>query len=176
MTNVKLFLGTSRRRDSVDATKGMEAAMRYLGLVLCILTLAACSKAAPRGDYADQKSDTLLARPSASRAMPAAAPPPMNRAPAGPSPGGVAAAASEGPPTQTGAAQTGAMPPAAPMLAYDYRLGLTMPAGSVRAAMERHQKACEDAGPLTCQVTSAQAQTEGHDIARATLQMRAAPV
>jgi hypothetical protein len=67
------------------------------------------------------------------------------------------------------------MTPAAPMLAYAYRIGLTMPAGHVRGAMERHQKACEDAGPNVCQVTAADAQTEGRDIAQARLQIRATP-
>jgi hypothetical protein len=151
-----------------------EATMtRRIGAVaLSVLALAACSKSPQRyAPASDQKTDAVVMRPPADRAAPAS-PPMMLRPP----PAAAAANVAAGAPAPAAAAPISpTMAPSAPMLAYEYQLGLTMPAGGVRAAMERHQKACEDAGPLVCQVTNAQAQTEGRDIARATLQMRAVP-
>ena len=145
---------------------------RAIGAVaLSVLALAACSKSPQSyAPASDQRTDAAVMKPSADRAAPAA-PPMMLRSPAA-APAGVAAGA---PAPAAATPISPKMAPSAPMLAYEYQLGLTMPAGGVRAAMERHQKACEDAGPLVCQVMGAQAQTEGRDIARATLQMRAAP-
>src|SRR4051812_38187069 len=47
-------------------------------------------------------------------------------------------------------------PPAAgqPMLAYEYDYGLTVPAGSLRALMAGHERACREAGPAVCQLTA----------------------
>ena len=62
---------------------------------------------------------------------------------------------------------------AAPMIAYAYSDVMWAPAQQVKPLMQRHQKACVDAGPLTCQVVSVQ-QSQGED-ASATLELRATP-
>lgn len=147
-------------------------AMPLLAVTLGAATLAGCSRShqPPPSPQGDEKVDAEIIRPPVADIYAPPAPrmvgeparllPPAVMKPSVP------------PPSVT----TAAMPPAAPMLAYAYSIGLTMPAGAVRGTMERHQKACEDAGPLVCQVTSAQAASEGRDIAHARLQIRATPL
>lgn len=61
----------------------------------------------------------------------------------------------------------------APMIAYAYTDAIWTPAQQVKPLMQRHQKACVDAGPAVCQVVSVQ-QSQGED-ASATLEVRATP-
>lgn len=62
-----------------------------------------------------------------------------------------------------------------PMLAYEYRIGLEVPLERLSALIEKHEKACNDAGPTVCQVIGANTSAEGNAGARATLEVRAEP-
>lgn len=62
------------------------------------------------------------------------------------------------------------------MLAYEYALGVEAPLGRLTALVDKHEKACTDAGPAVCQVIGANTANDGPDgAARATLTIRAQP-
>lgn len=63
-----------------------------------------------------------------------------------------------------------------PMLAYEYSVGLEVPLRRLGGLVDKHEKACNDAGPAVCQVIGANTSADGGDGgARATLTIRAAP-
>lgn len=62
-----------------------------------------------------------------------------------------------------------------PMMAYDYRYRLEAPVRRLPDLLEKHEKACADAGPQTCQVIGAEIASEGEDRARGRLILRATP-
>lgn len=63
-----------------------------------------------------------------------------------------------------------------PMLAYEYSMGLEVPLRRLGGLVDKHEKACTDAGPAVCQVIGANTSADGGDGgARATLTIRATP-
>ena len=63
-----------------------------------------------------------------------------------------------------------------PMLAYEYSLGVEVPLRRLAGLVDKHEKACTDAGPAVCQVIGANTSADGGDGgARATLTIRATP-
>ncbi len=63
-----------------------------------------------------------------------------------------------------------------PMLAYEYSLGVEVPLRRLSSLVDKHEKACTDAGPAVCQVIGANTSADGGDGgARATLTIRATP-
>ena len=61
-----------------------------------------------------------------------------------------------------------------PMLAYEYSLGVEVPLRRLGGLVDKHEKACTDAGPAVCQVIGANTSADGGDGgARATLTIRA---
>jgi hypothetical protein len=63
-----------------------------------------------------------------------------------------------------------------PMLAYEYSMGLEVPLRRLGGLVDKHEKACTDAGPTVCQVIGANTSADGGDGgARATLTIRATP-
>lgn len=63
-----------------------------------------------------------------------------------------------------------------PMLAYEYSLGVEVPLRRLAGLVDKHEKACTDAGPSVCQVIGANTSADGGDGgARATLTIRATP-
>lgn len=80
-----------------------------------------------------------------------------------------------------GSASSGSTAPAVaavsvPMLAYEYSMGLEVPLRRLSTLVDKHEKACTDAGPTVCQVIGANTSADGGDGgARATLTIRATP-
>lgn len=139
--------------------------MRLLVLGLA-LALAACGAPASQEGGDAPMAAMISPPPSVSKPMPSeeaaaiatdAAAAAGDSAPAPDQPGGVV------------------VPAGAPMLAYEYSYALEAPARSIRALIGGHEKACADAGPRRCQVTSSSIQGLGEDRQQATLQLRAAP-
>jgi len=64
-------------------------------------------------------------------------------------------------------------PVSLPMLAYAYDFDLKAPAGRIPDLMRKHEQACIDAGPATCQVIGVDMQSEGRDRTRGRLEVRA---
>lgn len=63
-----------------------------------------------------------------------------------------------------------------PMLAYEYAMGVEVPLRRLSGLVDKHEKACTDAGPTVCQVIGAETAADGGDGgARATLTIRATP-
>jgi hypothetical protein len=60
-----------------------------------------------------------------------------------------------------------------PMLAYAYDFDLKAPAARIPDLMRKHEQACIDAGPATCQVIGVDMQAEGRDRTRGRLEVRA---
>lgn len=75
------------------------------------------------------------------------------------------------PPQQPGSPQTAT----APLLAYTYYYELVAGTDRIRALMLRHQAACNQAGPLVCQVVSANESKSDEDNFTGALQLRAQP-
>lgn len=66
--------------------------------------------------------------------------------------------------------------PASPArIAYAYRYTLSLPTERAVSLMARHEQACIEAGPATCQVLGSTSDRYGRDMLRAQLEMRAAP-
>jgi hypothetical protein len=64
----------------------------------------------------------------------------------------------------------------APLLAYEYALGVEVPINRMGAMVDAHEKACTDVGPTVCQVIGANTASDGPDgAARAALTIRARP-
>jgi hypothetical protein len=116
-------------------------------LAVAALVLAGCAKSAPGADSASAEMAAAPAAPAPARDSAAAAP---GTAPTGPA-------------------------VSVPMLAYDYRMGLEVPMRRMSDLIGKHEKACADAGPQTCQVIGSQIEAQGTDGARATLTIRARP-
>jgi hypothetical protein len=70
------------------------------------------------------------------------------------------------------AARTAPVVPLA-RLAYSYVVAISAPAKEIRPLVDRHEAACMAAGPAVCQVTSASVDTQGADIVRGELKLRA---
>lgn len=122
--------------------------MRKLALIalLPLIVLAACKK--PAGaDRAAAPSEAVAVRAMGEAPLKPAAPP---------APGGAAVQA------------------AAPMLAYDYSVGLSLPAANIRRLMARHEQACAAAGPQLCQVIESTLSKERGETS-AELRLRAEP-
>lgn len=135
--------------------------MRRVWIVLPLIALlAACGQ---------QRSEMAGSQPvAAEAAMDPGAPPSPSRDYAADA--STSAAAPDGSPVPpTAPAVT------APMLAYEYGLNLEVPLRRLPTLIDKHEKACNDAGPTVCQVIGAQTQAEGNAGARATLTVRAAP-
>ncbi len=62
-----------------------------------------------------------------------------------------------------------------PMLAYTYTYGITAPAKALPDLMARQQKACSDAGPMTCQVTASSVTQNGEANIEGSVTMQATP-
>lgn len=139
--------------------------MRLLALGL-LLAVAACSP--PASKYKAAVADMVAELPpSVSKPMP-------SRDAAEMATDAAAAATDATAPASDGAGQT-VVPADAPMLAYEYSYALEAPARGIRGLISGHEKACADAGPRRCQVTSSSIQGMGDDRQQATLQLRATP-
>lgn len=62
-----------------------------------------------------------------------------------------------------------------PQLAYTYAYTIETPTSEIAALAARHEAACVQAGPQSCQVIGSSTQTYGEDQRMATLEIRAAP-
>ncbi len=149
--------------------------MRRAFALVCLLLLAACSNsapnpnqraeapapateaAAPGGGSAGAAADATVAQARTTASSVPATPPPAQA-------GAPAAAGTPAAPTAT-----------APMLAYTYFTDLVAPADHARALMMRHQALCVGAGPLQCQVVSANESRTDADQFTGTLVIRAVP-
>lgn len=142
--------------------------MRLLVLGLA-LALVACGRPAPTDEY----SSAAVGGMSAQLMKPKPSPVMMDEEVAAAATDAAASASGEpaSVPSQPGAA----VPAGAPMLAYEYDYALEAPARNLRGLIGSHEKACADAGPRRCQVTSSSIQELGEDRQRATLQLRATP-
>ncbi|MEM1088315.1 MAG: DUF4349 domain-containing protein, partial [Pseudomonadota bacterium] len=60
-------------------------------------------------------------------------------------------------------------------IAYSYRLGLTLPKGTVEPMMQSHASACRAAGPATCIVINSNINSRDEDYASGNLSLRAKP-
>lgn len=67
------------------------------------------------------------------------------------------------------------VPAGAPMLAYSYEYGVSLPERQVDVLRRRHEEACVQAGPSVCQVISTSIADRGEGAVRGDLSMRAAP-
>lgn len=65
------------------------------------------------------------------------------------------------------------LPPSLPMLAYAYDFKLKAQARRIPELMRKHEQACIDAGPATCQVIGVDMQSEGRDRTQGRLEVRA---
>lgn len=73
-----------------------------------------------------------------------------------------------------GASESSGPAAAAPMLAYDYSVGLSLPGGSIRGLMARHEQVCVAAGPQLCQVLGSSISKDRGET-NAELRLRAEP-
>lgn len=67
-----------------------------------------------------------------------------------------------------------AAPARAPMLAYDYRMVVSVPSARIAPLLARHEQACNTAGAGVCQVISSETTTD-RGVDTATLKLRAEP-
>jgi hypothetical protein len=129
--------------------------MRRLWIVLPVIALlcACAQKVSDAGSAPGQAEAAMAPAPAARQAVMATADSAAASDPSGP-----------GRPAVT-----------VPMLAYEYSLSLEVPLRRLPTLIDKHEKACNDAGPTVCQVIGAQTNAEGNAGARATLTVRAAP-
>jgi hypothetical protein len=120
--------------------------------VAAALTVAGCSGSSPSDEAASREAPQEAYAVAAEDAMmtetASAAPPPVEPAP---------------------------QIASAPMLAYDYSVGLEAPYRAVRPLLAAHEAACRDAGAALCQVLGSNVNAYGEDEVGANLSLRAEP-
>ena len=121
--------------------------MRWRPLLLTLLLLGGCK---PKADAGAARAEADVAPPAATTTN------------------GDPTAADKGP-----ASAMAAQSPNAPKLAYSFNYTLKLPAKHVHDLIGRDQAACVAAGPSVCQVIGANEQSQGRDVANASLDLRA---
>jgi hypothetical protein len=146
--------------------------MRQVAALALLLAVAGCGQAGSQQEAASDSSASsteVAAAPPEVQARVAPPPPPASPQPsmASPSPGS-ASGGGGGPAPDT--------PPAgAPLLAYAYSYGVEAPTGRIVGLLQRHEQACQAAGPTVCQVIGASTQQQGEHQLTAQLRLRATP-
>lgn len=134
---------------------------------LVLLTAAlACASCSPGADRTPPTEMAVVSRPSVQSRYSDEVP----AADAAAAPAADAAAASE--PREAPGVR---MPAGAPMLAYSYTYGVSLPGRQVDSLRRRHEETCVRAGPSVCQVVSTSIADRGDGSVRGDLAMRAAP-
>jgi len=135
--------------------------MKHLVLVLGVAALAVAGCGRSKSEMAAGESAPSFAEPQVAADM------------AAPSPAAEGAARE----ASGSAGQPAPVRPSAllPMMAYEYLYRLEAPVKRLPELLEKHEKACVDAGPTVCQVVGAEITSEGQDSARGRLVVRAAP-
>lgn len=138
--------------------------MRWAVLVVAVgLACAGCQQKSEPKSYSDEVTSVALIKPTGSARYeePATA----EAVAAAPAEASAAPSVSTAPTIAAGA----------PMLAYSYRYGLTLPASSVPDLLARHEAACTRAGFRLCQVVSSSINQVNRDVVRGELTLRATP-
>ncbi len=146
---------------------------KFLLMAACAAALTACSKAANDASQGDVTDDAPKAEAAAAPAD-VSPPPGANDAVADP-----AAPQTSTPATRPNAtARAIKVTPALsmPKLAYRHHYAIETPARSVALLVDKHEAACQAAGPAICQVTGANVRRESENNVFGTLSMRAEPV
>jgi hypothetical protein len=142
--------------------------MRKAAVLAGLLALAGCGQEGGQQEAISDASTTEMALappPAEGRAAP---PPPPAVAETSPGARGSA-------PSSAGQPAPNTPPLGAPMLAYAYTYGVEAPTGRIVGLLQRHEQACQAAGPSVCQVIGASTQQQGDDELTAELRLRAVP-